>query len=367
MACEYCYYLAKKAIYPGSDFKMTPDVLNEVIQQMIKAQPGDQVDFIWQGGEPILMGLDFFEESLQLQRLYAGSQAVINNALQTNTLTLNPSWCRFFKDNNFLIGISLDGPPSLHNPLRHNRVGREEYQSLMRSIRLLKGHKVNFNILCCVHQQNLNHPMEVYRFLRDKIGAQFIQFIPILQRVLDEDGNETGTITDLSVDAGSYGTFLTTIFDEWVKHDVGSIFIQLFDICLGVWSGQTSSLCIFTETCGRGLVLEHNGDLYACDHFVNSDHLLGNITKTPLSHLVDSPQQIAFGKTKKETLPQDCLDCDVRFICNGGCPKNRGSDGLNFLCSGYKTFFHHIDQPMQIMRDLLINHRPPAEIMQYKQ
>lgn len=333
---------------------------------MISSQQQDQVDFIWQGGEPTLIGLDFFQEALRLQRQFAGKHTVINNALQTNGITLTPAWCRFLQDNKFLVGISLDGPPSLHNPYRHDRMGHPQYDPLMRGIRLLKQHKVEFNILCCVHSKNVEHPLEVYRFFRDKIGAQFLQFIPILHCKPDSDGNETGNITNLSVKAEAYGTFLSTIFDEWVQYDVGKVFIQLFDTCLGVWSGHPSQLCIFAKTCGRSLVLEHNGDLYACDHFVEPNYRLGNITETPITQLVESSQQTAFGEAKKKTLPQDCLDCDVRFICNGGCPKNRGADGVNLLCAGYKSFFHHIDQPMQIMRDLLINKRPPAEIMQMK-
>lgn len=366
MACDYCYYLPKKAHYPGSTFKMNKKVLAAITQQMISSQQRNQVDFIWQGGEPTLIGLDFFQEALWLQRQFAGSHTVINNALQTNGITLTPAWCRFLRDNNFLVGISLDGPPSLHNPYRHDRSGRPQYDFLMRGIRLLKQHKIDFNILCCVHSKNVEHPLEVYRFFRDTVGAQFLQFIPILQREVDEKGIESNTITDISLDAQAYGAFLSTIFDEWVKSDVGRIFIQLFDTCLAVWSGHPSPLCIFAETCGRSLVLEHNGDLYACDHFVEPNYRLGNIIETPISQLVESPQQVAFGEAKREGLPQVCLACNVRFMCNGGCPKNRGPDGVNLLCTGYKNFFHHIDQPMQIMRSLLLNKRPPAEIMQLK-
>jgi len=365
MACEYCYYLPKQSHYPGSVFKMSQKVLTTLTQQMIASQRGNQVDFIWQGGEPTLIGLDFFQEALRLQRQFASSHTVINNALQTNGLTITPAWCRFLRDNNFLVGISLDGPPYLHNPYRHDRVGRSQFDPLMRGIRLLKKHHVDFNILCCVHSKNVEQPLEVYRFLRDKISTQFLQFIPIIQRGLEGNGNETTTITDFSIEADAYGTFLSTIFDEWVQFDVGKVFIQLFDTCLAVWSGHPSPLCNFAEVCGRSLVLEHNGDLYACDHFVDPKHRLGNITEMPIIQLVDSSQQSAFGEAKRETLPQVCLDCDVRYICNGGCPKNRGADGVNLLCAGYKTFFHHIDQSMQIMRDLLINRRPPAEIMQY--
>ena len=345
---------------------MSQDVLEALTQQMIASQQGKMVDFIWQGGEPTLIGLDFFREIHRLQNQHASSQMVINNALQTNGITLTPAWCRFLRDNKFLVGISLDGPPNLHDPYRHDRMGRSQYDRLMRSIRLVKQHHIEFNILCCVHSKNVFHPLEVYRFLRDVIGAQFIQFIPILQKKPISDGAKTDTLTDFSVEAEAYGTFLSTIFDEWVQSDVGNVFVQLFDNCLGVWSGHPSTLCIFSETCGRSLVLEHNGDLYACDHFVDPNHRLGNIIDTPIIQLIESSQQKAFGQAKRNTLPQVCLDCDVRFICNGGCPKNRGADDLNILCAGYKNFFHHIDQPMQIMRDLLFNQHAPAEIMQMR-
>lgn len=363
MVCEYCYYLPKQSLYPGKNFKMSQKVLSAVTQQMIASQWENQVNFIWQGGEPTLIGLDFFQEALRLQRQFAGSHTVINNALQTNGTTLTPAWCRFLRDKNFLVGISLDGPPILHNPYRHDRVGRSQYDHLMRGIRLIKQHQIDFNILCCVHSKNVNHPLEIYRFLRDKIGAHYLQFIPILHRELNIDGSETGTLTDISIQAEAFGTFLSSIFNEWVRCDVGKVFIQLFDNCLGVWAGHPSSLCFFSETCGRSLVLEHNGNLYACDHFVDTNHLLGNIIETPLIQLIESSQQTAFGEAKRKTLPKVCLDCDVRLICNGGCPKNRGGDDVNFLCAGYKTFFTHIDQPMQIMRELLLNQQSPADIM----
>ena len=367
LACDYCYYLPKKNLYPKSDFRMSHELLADFTRQMIAAQPINEVIFTWQGGEPTLMGLEFFEEAVRLQQALARPGMQIGNAIQTNGTTLNSAWCRFFKQNNFLVGLSLDGPPDAHNPYRINLSGRENYDSVMRAARLLKQNQVDFNMLCCVHPANVSNPLGVYRFLRDRVGTRFIQFIPILQRELDAQGLETKVLTEQSVNADAYGNFLITIFDEWVRKDVGNVFVQIFDVALGVWVGQPASLCVFAETCGQALVLEHNGDLYACDHFVNPAHLLGNITETPLVDLVESRRQTQFGQDKRETLPQGCLDCQLRFMCNGGCPKNRAEDGVNYLCSGYKAFFSHIDKPMQIMHDFLKLQRPPAEIMRLDQ
>ncbi len=364
LACDYCYYLQKKDLYPGSNFRMTREVLESYIQQTIAAHPGPDVTFSWQGGESTLMGLKFFESVVQIQNKHMQPCEHIINAFQTNGININSEWCHFFKDNNFLVGISLDGPPALHNAYRQSNSGFEKFDKVIRAINLLKKHRVNFNILCCVHQANVHHPMEVYQFLRDTIGAKFIQFIPIVQLI--PDPNKPGDVapSELSVNGLDYGKFLQTIFDIWVQQDVGKVFVQIFDVALGVWIGQPASLCIFTETCGNALALEHNGDLYACDHFVAPEYLLGNITNTPLADLINSEQQAAFGLNKQSSLPEQCLQCDIHFICNGGCPNNRDQQGLNYLCEGYQLFFRHIDQPMQIMADLLKNRRAPAEIMQ---
>ncbi len=353
LACDYCYYLPKANLYPQSEFRMSGELLTEYTRQMFASQPGKAVNFTWQGGEPTLMGLDFYEEAVRLQKEFAPPGVQVTNTLQTNGTQLNPAWCRFFKENNFLIGLSLDGPPEFHNTFRHDRAGREQYDAVMRGLDLLQQQEVDFNVLCSVHQANVHHPLEVYQFLRDRVGAAFIQFIPILQRELDQDGRETETLTSLSVDGDSYGNFLISIFDEWVHRDVGKVFIQHFDVALGIYAGQSAGLCIFSETCGRALVLEHNGDLYSCDHFVDPVHYLGNITEIPLSDMVDSETQFHFGETKHTALPEVCLACEVRFLCNGGCPKNRDVNGLNHLCAGYKAFFTHIDQPMRLMVDLL--------------
>jgi uncharacterized protein len=345
---------------------MSTDLLAEVTRQLIAAQPGNEVNITWQGGEPTLMGLALFEEAVRLQKQLAPPGVRVVNALQTNGTLLNPAWCRFFKENDFLVGLSIDGPPDAHNAYRRTQSGRERYESVLRAARLLAQHEVDHNVLCCVHQANVHQPLAAYRFLRDRVGARHIQFIPILQRVLDETGQETNELTPLSVDAAAYGSFLIAVFDEWRHHDIGRVFIQHFEVALGRYMGGPPGLCIFAETCGRALALEHNGDLYACDHFVDQEHLLGNVIQTPLADLVESEAQAQFGTAKRDNLPQQCLACDVRFLCNGGCPKNRDESGLNHLCAGYQAFFHHIDRPMHMMASLLHQKRSPAEIMQMK-
>lgn len=288
----------------------------------------------------------------------------VANVFQTNGIIINDAWCRFFEANHFLVGLSLDGPACIHNRYRYNKLGQETFDSVLHAVRLLQKHRVDFNILCCVQKANVDRPLEVYRFLRDEVGAQFIQFIPIVQRELDDNEMETEGVTALSLTGKAYGEFLISIFEEWVKRDVGQVFVQLFDIALGAWIGQPCSLCVFAETCGRALVLEHNGDLYACDHFVNSEYLLGNILEKPIIEMVESKEQQQFGKAKRDTLPQKCLDCKYRFVCNGGCPKNRDEHGLNLLCEGYQRFFQHVERPMNTMKDLLYRKRSPAEIVQ---
>ncbi len=367
LACDYCYYLPKKNRTPQSYFHMTLDLLADFTRQMIAAQPAQTVTFTWQGGEPTLMGLDFFREAIRLQEQFIPAGTQVKNILQTNGTLLNHEWCHFFKEHNFLIGLSLDGPSGLHDAYRHDSAGQGSFNATMRGLRLLQEYNVQFNILCCVHQANVRYPVKVYRFLRDEAQAQFIQFIPILQRQVDKDGQETADITDLSVTGEGFGEFLIAVFDEWARRDVGKVFVQHFDLALGAWAGQPSSLCVFAETCGRALVLEHNGDLYACDHFVDDDHLLGNMTHTPLVHMVNSAEQRQFGQSKKEDLPENCLDCSYRFACNGGCPKNRDKNGLNRLCAGYQAYFNHINPAMEKMTALLRQNRPPAEIMSHYQ
>ncbi len=367
--CRYCFFLSKERLYPNSTFRMSDALLEAYTRQYIAAQRVPEVTFAWQGGEPTLMGLDFFRRAVELQKQYAKPGMTIHNALQTNATTLDDAWCEFFRANNFLLGVSLDGPRDLHDAYRVDKGGAPTFDRVMRGIELLKQHRVEFNILTTVHAANAPHPLDAYRFFRDEVGTQFIQFIPIVERDNATGFQEGDQVTARSVTGKQYGDFLIAVFDEWVRRDVGRVFVQIFDVALGVWSGEPAALCIFTETCGDALAMEHNGDLFACDHFVEPRFKLGNLGETPLIEIVASPQQRQFGRDKRDTLPWYCRECSVRFICNGGCPKDRilktpdGEPGLNYLCAGFKTFFTHIDQPMQTMARLLDEQRPPADIM----
>jgi uncharacterized protein len=367
--CSYCYFLAKERLYPGSRFRMADELLAEYTRQYIAAQPGPEITFGWQGGEPTLMGLDFFRRALELQRQYQRPGTRIQNALQTNATLLDDEWCQLFKQHDFLIGVSLDGPRELHDHYRRDKGGAPTFDRVMAGIELLRRHGVAFNILTTVHAANAERPLDVYRFLRDEVGTQFIQFIPIVERDHPDGFQQGDAIAPRSVAGRQYGGFLVAIFDEWVRRDVGRVFVQIFDVALAAWSGQRSGLCVFEETCGLALAMEHNGDIYSCDHYVEPDHRLGNMREIPLIELVASDRQRAFGDAKRDTLPAYCRTCDVRFVCNGGCPKDRvlltpdGEPGLNYLCAGFKAFFTHIDRPMQMMADLLRSRRAPAQIM----
>jgi len=367
--CKYCYFLKKEALYPDSDLHMDEKTLESYTRQYIEAQRFPEITFAWQGGEPTLMGLEFFEKAISFQQKYRKAGMQLQNTLQTNGTTLNDDWCRFFQQHNFLVGLSLDGPQPLHDAYRVDKGGQPSFNSVMTGLKLFKKHQVDFNILTTVHAANADHPLDVYRFLRDEVQAQFIQFIPIVERKNQTGHQEGFKVTKRSVTGKQYGQFLIAIFDEWVQRDVGQVFVQIFDVALGVWYGQPASLCIFGETCGTALALEHNGDLYACDHYVEPNYFLGNIKEENLLNLVGGDQQTRFGLDKRDSLPRFCMDCEVRFICNGGCPKNRirrtpdGEEGLNYLCEGYKTFFQHIDEPMKMMTRLLQHGRAPAEVM----
>jgi len=367
--CAYCYYLSKERLYPDSHFRMTDELLETFTRQYLQAQRVPEATFGWQGGEPTLMGLDFFRRAVELQEKYRRPGMRVINALQTNGTTLDDEWCRFFRAHDFLIGLSLDGPQELHDAYRLDKGGHRSFDRVMAGLSLLKKHQVEFNILACVHAANADHPLEVYRFFRDEVEAQFIQFIPIVERDNDTGCQEGERTTARSVNGRQYGDFLIAIFEEWVRRDVGRLFVQIFDVALAAWVGQQPGLCIFEETCGTALALEHNGDLYACDHFVEPSFKLGNVQANPLAEMVGSARQRAFGLDKRDTLPRYCRECEVRFVCNGGCPKNRilrtrdGDPGLNYLCAGYKAFFTHVDRPMQIMAAELRAGRPPANVM----
>jgi uncharacterized protein len=369
--CEYCYFLSKERLYPGSRFRMADDLLEEYTRQYIEAQRVPEVTFAWQGGEPTLMGLDFFKRAVELQQRYRKPGMQIHNALQTNGTLLDDDWCRFFHQHNFLIGLSVDGPQALHDAYRVDKGGKPTFAKVMTGLRLMQKHKVEFNILTTVHAANAGHPVEVYRFLRDEAKTQFMQFIPIVERQNETGYQEGDDVTDRSVTAEQYGRFLCAIFDEWVRQDVGRVFVQIFDVALAAWTGHRPGLCIFEETCGNALAMEHNGDLFSCDHYVEPAYLLGNINEIPLIEMVASEKQRQFGLDKRDTLPRYCRECEVRFVCNGGCPKDRilltpdGEPGLNMLCAGYRTFFNYIDQPMRFMANELSQQRPPANIMNF--
>jgi uncharacterized protein len=370
--CEYCFFLAKEQLYPGSKFRMNDQVLESYLKQLLESHQMPEVTIAWQGGEPTLMGLDFFKKSLELVAKYQKPWQKITHTIQTNGIKIDQDWAKFFKQHNFLIGLSIDGTKRLHDTYRVDKKGKGTFDQVIKAWKILKKYQVEVNILCTINAANGDYPLEVYRFFRDNLEANFIQFIPIIERI-NEDGStliQSGNqVTERSVKSEQFGKFLTAIFDEWVRRDVGKVFIQHFDAALANWVGVNPGVCIFSKTCGNALALEHNGDLYSCDHFVEPDYKLGNIQETAMIELIASEKQRQFGQAKLETLPQYCRDCEVRFACNGGCPKNRfittpdGEFGLNYLCAGYKLFFNHIDQYMKIMANLLRQGRYADEIM----
>lgn len=367
--CDYCYFLSKEMLYKGSRFRMALDLLEEYTRQYIEAQRVNQVTFTWQGGEPTLIGLPFFKKALELQQKYRRPEMLIQNSIQTNGTLLNDEWAAFFKENEFLVGLSLDGPGELHDAYRRDKGGHGTFDKVMKAVTLLKSHGVEFNILTTLNAANAEYPLEVYRFLRDEVGTDFIQFIPIVERANETGFQEGSQVTERSITGEQYGRFMIAVFDEWVRRDVGKVFVQLFDTALNSWLGLPSGLCVFDETCGTGLAMEHNGDIFSCDHFVEPKHKLGNLRKLPMLQMVGSEKQRQFALAKRETLPRYCLECPVRFACNGGCPKDRilttpdGEAGLNYLCAGYRAFFIHIDRPMKLMAREIRLRRSPANVM----
>jgi uncharacterized protein len=309
---------------------------------------------------------------VELAERYRRPDQTVQWTIQTNGTLLDDDWAAFFRAHHVLVGLSLDGPRAMHDVYRVDKGGHPTFDKVIRAWRLLREHQVDVNVLCTVNAANQDHPLEVYRFFRDELGARYLQFIPIVQRV-NTDGRtrfqEGSTVTERSVGSEAWGRFLTAIFDEWVRRDVGTVFVQMFDAALASWVGAPPAVCIFAETCGDAVALEHTGDLYSCDHFVEPKYLLGHIAETPLAELVASPRQRAFGAAKRDTLPRYCRECPVRFACHGECPKNRfiltpdGEPGLNYLCAGYKAFFTHVDRPMRLMADLLRRGRYADEVM----
>lgn len=373
-------------LYPGSRFRMAEELLETYIRQLLESHSTPDVYVAWQGGEPTLMGLPFFERSVEFARKYRKRGQTIHYTIQTNGTTIDENWTSFLKKNDFLVGISIDGPREMHDAYRVDKGGQPTFGKVMRGLAHLRKRGVEYNVLTTLHRANADRPAEVYRFLRDECGARYMQFIPIIERFTGEAGEwktwrdrplyaqEGSNVTRRSVTAKQFGDFYNGVFDEWVRRDVGRIFVQMFDTTLENWYAGETSLCIHRARCGTSLAMEHNGDVYSCDHFVEPRYKLGNITEKPLVDLVNSPQQRWFGDYKATSLPKYCRECDVRFACHGGCPKDRfigtpdGEPGLNYLCEGYKNFFHHVAKPMGIMVQLLHQERAPSEIMSlYKQ
>jgi len=377
--CKYCFYLEKANLYPQTrQWKMADAVLESFIRQYIEAQSIPVISFAWQGGEPTLAGLDFFRNVVALQKKYAKGKQ-IENAFQTNGVLLDDRWGEFLAENKFLVGLSIDGPRELHDCFRVKKGGQPTFDAVMRGLEYLKKHGVEFNTLTAVHKRNSYQPLDVYHFLKEA-GSGFMQFIPIVERIAEAprpegliltgpDPAEQAVVSEWSVEPLQFGRFLCAIFDEWVRHDVGRWFVQTFDVSLESWVGVPQSLCVFSETCGAAMAMEHNGDLYSCDHYVYPENRLGNLLEHPLKSLVDLPQQRKFGLDKCDTLPRHCRECEVRFACNGECPKHRfmrspdGEYGLNYLCEGYKLLFRHIDPYMRFMTEELRQGRPPANVM----
>lgn len=387
LSCTYCFFLSKENLYPNDSYLMDEAMLETYIRQLLESSPGPQVEIAWQGGEPMLRGLDFYQRSVELAEKYRRAGQQIQHTIQTNATLVDDKWARFFRQHNFLVGVSFDGPPAMHDIYRVDRKGRGTFDQVWRGWDCLQRHGVETNILCTVHARNADHPLEVYQYFRDELKARYIQLIPIVERATEQTiglanqgwgglkgrdrplYRQEGTrVTARSVSAEKFGSFLIAIFDEWVKRDVGQVYVTTFDVALGSWLGQHNS-CLVAPSCGASLALEHNGDVYSCDHFVEPLHRLGNIKNTPLGALVASEQQRRFGDAKFDTLPQYCKQCPVLFACYGECPRNRfietpdGEPGLNYLCAGYRAFFTHIDPSMKTMAGLLRNGRYADEIM----
>jgi uncharacterized protein len=383
--CDYCFYLEKHALFErGEDMRMPDDVLVAYISQYVHSQPTPVVEFVWHGGEPTLLGLDFFRRVVELQKPYLGIKH-IRNSLQTNGMRLSDEWCEFFKANDFLVGISIDGPRDIHDRYRKDYQERPTFDEVMKGLHLLQRHMVEYNVLACVAHDTAYRPLEVYHFFKSE-GVRFIQFTPIIERLPGAvtlnpglwlagparlDGEEPDrVVTPWTVEPGKYGDFLITIYEEWVKEDVGKIFVMNFEWALNAWIGNPSPVCIFSKHCGRAVAMEHNGDVYACDHYVYPQYKIGNILTGKLGEMVDASIESGFGPHKEETLPRYCRECEVLNACWGGCPKHRfsispyGEPGLHYLCAGYKKFFMHIRKYLHAMTVLLENGIPPSHIMQ---
>ncbi len=386
--CTYCFFLSKEMLYPGSRFRMADDLLELYLRQLIEAhERSPEVVVAWQGGEPTMMGIEFFRRSVDLAEGLKRPGQRILYTIQTNGTLVDDEWAAFFKDHGFLVGLSIDGPREIHDVYRVDKGGKGSFDRVMAGLEALRRHDVGWNALTTIHLANQDRGREVYRFLRDDCGARFMQFIPIIERATPEtlavanagwgatvkdrplyvqDGD---LVTDRSISPQGYGRFLIDVFEDWVRRDIGEVYVQMFDVALANWYGEPPGLCIHSETCGLALALEHTGDLYSCDHFVEPAFKLGNIRDDRMIDLIALPQQRAFGEAKRDSLPRFCLECDVRFACHGGCPKDRftqtpdGEPGLHYLCPSYKAFFHHIEPVMRQMCDLLRVGRAPSELV----
>ena len=371
LRCRYCYYLDKADIYGGKEPRMTHEMLETFIREYIAANDVPEVLFNWHGGEPLLMGLDFYRKAIQLQEKYASGKR-IRNALQTNATLVTAEWADFFRENGFLIGVSLDGPRDVHDCYRAGKGGGSTFERVVKGIAELYKAGVDYNIMATVNRKSEGRGLEIYQFLKGA-GTRFIQFMPVLEHVKDgrivSPDEEGSQIAPWSVSAEGFGRFLCDIFDYWVRHDVGSVFINQFDSTLAMWCGEQPGTCTFAQTCGGNSVIEHNGDLYPCDHFVYEDYRIGNVLETDLRTLMASEKQIRFGIDKRNGLPKKCVTCRWYFACHGECPKHRfnrtdsGEPGLNALCDGYSMFFSHVAPYMERMKQLLSEGRPPADIM----
>lgn len=373
LACEYCYYLEKKDLYSRRERPYMSDAtLERYIRTYIEAQTTPSVEFVWHGGEPTLRSLDFFRRAMELQKRYAGGRTIAN-CLQTNGTLLTPEWCRFLHDNGWLAGISIDGPAEFHDEYRRTPAGKPTSTAVMKGIQLLKQYGVEWNAMAVVNDYNADHPLDFYNFFKN-IGCRYLQFTPIVER-LKPDGHlaspldATGEVTPMSVTPQQWGNFLCAIFDEWVRKDVGQIFVQIFDSTLANWVGVSPGVCTLDTNCGHAAVMEHNGDVYSCDHFVFPQYRLGNIHSDTVIEMMGSERQLQFGAAKSATLPRQCRQCRWLFACHGECPKNRftltadGEPGLNYLCSGYRRFFSHVAPYMDYMRTELAGRRSPANVM----
>lgn len=380
LACEYCYYLEKGKLYPDKPSRiMSDELLEHFIRQYIESQTQPEILFTWHGGETLMRPLSFYRKAVALQQRYARGRR-IDNCIQTNGTLLTDEWCRFFKENNFLVGISIDGPQKYHDEYRRTKSGKPSFHEVMRGIRLLQKHGVEWNAMAVVNDFNAEDPIDFYRFFKN-LGCRFLQFTPIVERKVQRaDGltlapgmSEGGVLTDYSVTPEQWGTFLCSVYDEWVRQDVGTIFVQLFDATLANWMGVAPGLCSLSGQCGHAAVMEANGDLYACDHFVYPEYRLGNIRQQTITEMMYGDRQIAFGKMKTGSLPRQCRECKFLFACHGECPKNRfvhdiyGEPGLNYLCKGYRMFLEHVAADMEFMRGELLAKRPPANIMKKKE